>query len=132
DGERPYLIDAWLNYSIPHLAMLPIARYCEDGCRPFDLTTAEKVETMEIELHGEKYLYIRVREEVGGGVIRIDEFNRLLSELNVFKELYNKTRVYGISYMSVIVIYDVVCEDQYRCFVEKGRVGQTIVHFEYR
>ncbi|MEM0479533.1 MAG: hypothetical protein QXS16_04355 [Pyrobaculum sp.] len=132
DGERPYLIDAWLNYSIPHLAMLPIAWYCEDGCRPFDLTTAEKVETREIELNGEKYLYIRVREEVGGGLIHIDEYKRLLSELNVFKELYNKTRVYGISYMSVIVMYDVVCEDQYRCFVEKGRAGQTIVHFEYR
>ncbi|MEM4438894.1 MAG: hypothetical protein QW680_09740, partial [Pyrobaculum sp.] len=129
DGERPYLIDAWLNYPTPHLAMLPIARYCEDGCRPFDLTTAEKVETREIELHEEKYLFIRVREEVGGGLIHIDEFNRLLSELNFFKELYNKTRVYGISYMSVNVMYDVVCDDQYRCFVEKGRAGQAIVHF---
>ncbi|MEM1804150.1 MAG: hypothetical protein QXR80_06605 [Desulfurococcaceae archaeon] len=131
DGERPYLVDAWLNYSV---VILPIAWYCEYGCSSYDLTTAERVRTMEIELHGEKYVYIHVRGEIVGipGVIHIDELNRLLSELNFFKELYNKTRVYGISYMSVIVMYDVVCEDQYRCFVEKGRAGQALVLFGYR
>ncbi|MEM4732221.1 MAG: hypothetical protein QXO48_03650 [Desulfurococcaceae archaeon] len=133
DGERPFLIDAWLNYPTPQVAMLTIARYCEDGCRSYDLTTAEEVETTEVELHGEKYVYIPyVYIPVGKVLIHIDEFNRLLSELNVYRELYNKTRVYGISYMFVEVRYDVVCDDQYRCFVEKGRAGQTIVHFEYR
>ncbi|MEM4592866.1 MAG: hypothetical protein QW196_05650, partial [Sulfolobales archaeon] len=130
DGERPLLIDGWLNYGRTPL-VLQIAWYCVDRCASYDLTSRWMVKTMEVELRGERYIEISYREPYRRALIPMDEFNRLLSELNVYRELFNKTRLYGISKMSVTASYNEVCEDRL-CFVEKGRTGQVLVVFEYR